>query len=292
MQDHRSMHANLKLLLGVVALAAGPLFASEPLRADVESRRELLKPPTKEVASPITDRFALRGLFYSSDINQAVRYDNNAGVPGTLIDAENTLGFPGRIRKPGLDMMFRMGKRHRIHADFYKMTRSGDEVITQQIRFGEDVYQPGERLVSTMELRKMGIAWTWSAVRTEKLELGVGLALHLMQLQGELQAPARFERERLDAAGPFPSLAVDGSWRVTRRFSVNLSGNWLGGTLDNVNGRYQSMHADVQFRVRPNFALGLGYSQTLFRVDSTTTDFTGHFDLKYKGPEAFLRVSF
>lgn len=286
------MHANLKVLLGMVALAAGPLFAGEAVKPEAEPKRELLKPPKKEVASPITDRFALRALFYSSDINEAVRYDNSAGVPGTLIDAENALGFPSRLRKPGLDMMFRMGKRHRIHADFYKMTRSGDQVITQQIRFGEDVYQAGERIVSTMDLRKMGIAWTWSALRTEKLELGVGLALHLMQLQGELRAPARFERERLDAAGPFPSLAVDGTWRVTRRFSLNLSGNWLGGSLDAVKGRYQSMHADAQFRARPNLALGLGYSQTLFRVDSATTDFAGHFGLKYKGPEAFLRVSF
>jgi hypothetical protein len=286
------MHANLRLFLGMVALATGPLLAGEPAGAEARPTRELLKPPQKEVASPITDRFALRGLFYSSDISEAIRYDNSAGVSGTLFDAETTLGFPRRLRKPGLDMMFRMGRRHRIHADFYKMTRSGDEVITQQIRFGEDVYQAGDRVVSTMDLRKLGIAWTWSALRTEKLELGIGLALHLMQLQGELQVPARFERERLDAAGPFPSLAFDGSWRITRRFSLNLSGNWLGGAVESVDGLYQSMHADMQFRVRPNFALGVGYSQTRFRVDSATTDFTGHFNLKYKGPEAFLRVSF
>ncbi len=287
------MHVHLKLLPGLLALgAAGPLFAGEPARLQAGPERELLKPPKKEVASPITDRFALRGLFYSSDINTVVRYDNNAGVPGTLIDGENLLGLPGRLRKPGLDLMFRMGPRQRIHADYYQLTRSGDQVINQQIRFGEDVYQANDRVVSTMELRKMGIAWTWSAWRTERLELGIGLALHLMQMEGELQVPARFERERLDAAGPFPSLAFDGTWRMTRRFSLNVSGNWLGGTIEEVKGRYESTHADVQFRVRPNLALGVGYSQTQFRVDSTTTDFAGFLNLKYKGPEAFLRVSF
>lgn len=268
-----------------MTLAAGVAFAAEPAR-------ELLKPPTMEIASPITDRFAIRGLFYTSDISMRARYDSSAGVPGTLINAEDVLGLPGRVRKPSLDMMFRMGQRHRIHADFYKLTRSGDEVISQQIRFGDDIYLPGDRVVSTMELRKLGLAWTWSALRTERFELGVGLALHLMQVEGDLQVPARFERERLDAAGPYPSLAVDGTWRMTRRFSMNVAGNWLGGTIDAVEGRYQYMHADLQFRVRPNFALGVGYSQTQFRVDSTTTDFAGFLNLKYKGPEAFLRVSF
>jgi hypothetical protein len=59
-----------------------------------------------------------------------------------------------------------------------------------------------------------------------------------------------------------------------------------------VDGLYQTMHADVQFRALRNLAVGVGYSQTKFRVDATTTDFTGHFQLEYKGPEAFLRVSF
>lgn len=286
------MHAHLKFLLAIVALAAGPLFAAELAGTQAKPERALLKPPTKQVPSPITDRFAIRGLFLTSDINTAVRLDNTAGTPGTSIDGESLLGFPDRRRQPNLDMTFRMGNRSRIHADFYKLTRSGDVVINQQVRFGDSVFQSGERVVSAMELRKLGIAWSWSAIRTEKLEIGIGLALHLMQLEGEVQAPARFERERLDAAGPYPSVTADATWRFTRRFSLNLAGNWLGGTIQEVKGSYQAMHADVQFRVRPNLAVGAGYSRTQFKVDSNTTDFAGHFDLKYKGPEAFLRVSF
>jgi hypothetical protein len=293
MQDHRSMHALPRALLSaVLALATGATFAAEQTSGGTGTQRELLQPPRMQIASPITDRFAIRGLFYMSDITTTVRYDSSGGVSGTLIDGEDMLGFPARLRKPSLDLMFRMGNRHRIHADFHKMTRSGDEVISQQIRFGDDIYQSGDRVVSTMELRKLGLAWTWSALRTERLELGVGLALHLMQVEGEVQVPARFERERLDAAGPYPSLALDGTWRVTRRFSLNVAGNWLGGTIEEVEGRYHYLHADMQFSVRPNFAVGVGYSRTQFRVDSATTDFAGFLNLKYKGPEAFLRVSF
>lgn len=287
------MQARSRLVLtAVLALATGVAFAGEPANLKSGSDRELLKPPTEEIASPITDHFAIRALVLSSDVTTAVRHDNSAGTPGTIIDGEGMLGFPDRRRQPNLDMMFRIGTRHRIHADFFKLTRSGDATINQQINFGDSVFQPGERLVSSMALRKLGIGWTMSALRTQKLELGIGFGLHLMQLDGDLQAPARFERERLDAAGPFPSVRADATWRVTRRFSLNLSGNWLGATIDDVKGHFHSMHGDVQFRVRPNFALGAGYSQTAIKVDSATTDFAGYFNLKYKGPEAFLRFSF
>jgi hypothetical protein len=293
MQDHRGMQPRSRLVLtAALALVTGAVSAGEAPKTDAGPKRELLKPPVKEIPSPITDHFAIRAMFVTSDITTLVRHDDSAGTPGSLIDGENTLGLPDRRQRPNLDMTFRMGKRHRIHADVYNLKRSGDEIISGQIRFGDAQFQPGERVVSGMELRKLGIGWTWSALRTERLEFGIGLALHLMQLDGELQAPARFERERIDAAGPFPSLAFDGTWRVTHRFSLNAGGNWLGGTADEVKGRFQSLRGDVQFRVRPNFALGLGYTQTLFRVESSTTDFSGYMKLKYKGPEAFLRVSF
>ncbi|MEO6079803.1 MAG: hypothetical protein ABIQ86_08505 [Steroidobacteraceae bacterium] len=286
------MQARLKILLScLTALALSPAFAGEPSQP-AGAQRQLLQPPKLAIASPITDRFALRGLFYMPDISTAVRNDNSAGVPGTLVSGEDTLGFPRKLKQGSVDIMFRIGDRHRIRADFFKMTRSGDEVINQQIRFGEDVYQINDRLVSSMDLRKLGLAYSYSVLRTEKWELGAGVALHLLQLQGALEVPARFEREKLDVAGPFPTLTADATWRVTRRFSLNLAGNYLGANQEGVKGGYQSWHGDAQFRVRPNFAVGLGYTQARFKVDAATTDFAGYFNLHYKGPEAFVRVSF
>lgn len=293
MHDHHRMQASLKIFLsGVLTLATANALAGEPARTTAGSGRKLLEPPKTTIASPINDRFALRGLFYRPDIRTAVRYDNSAGVPGTLVSGENTLGFPTQLEQGGAELMFRMGPRHRIRADFYKMTRSGDRVIDQQIRFGNDVYQVNERVVSTMDVRKLGLSYTYSLWRTERFEIGAGASLHLLQVQGDVQVPARFEREKLDVAGPFPSLAADATWRMTRRFSLNVAGNWLDADFDNAKGRYLAWHADLQFRARPNFAVGMGYSLSRFRINSETTDFVGFFNLKYKGPEAFVRVSF
>jgi hypothetical protein len=290
------MHTRLKLLLSaLMALASGLAVAAEPAKADGSATRERLQPPKMVIASPITDRMAVRALYLMTDVTNQVRYDNDAGVLGTLIDGEQTLGFPRRVQQPGLDLTFRMGERHRVHVDFLQLKRSGDAVIPQPdpIRFGEAVFLPGERVLSKMDLRKLGLSWSWSALRKERVELGIGFGLHLMQLQGELNGPApRFEREQLDAAGPVPALTADATWRITRRFSVNVAGNYLAGDVDGVDGKFLSLHGDVQFRVRPNLALGLGYSQTQIRVDSATTDFSGYFNLEYKGPEAFLRASF
>jgi len=289
------MQAHIKVfLLCGAALATAPALAAEqaPAKAEAGAQRELLQPPTMSIASPITDRFAVRGLFYMPKISTDLRYDSSAGVAGTLVSAEDTLGLKDQLKQVSVDMMFRILERHRIRADFYKMTRSGDEVISQQIRFGDDVYVVNDRVLTAMDLRKLGLTYTYSVLRRERWEVGLGLGLHLLQLEGTLEAPARFVDERLDTAGPFATLATEVTWRPTKRFSANVAVNYLSGHVDDVKGGYQSYRGDVQFRARPNLAFGLGYSQTRFKIDSTSDDFAGYFNLKYKGPEAFVRISY
>ncbi|MEO6186728.1 MAG: hypothetical protein ABIP38_03140 [Steroidobacteraceae bacterium] len=288
------MQAHLKLfLIGVSTLAASSVSAAQaPAQPEKDAPRELLQPPKMSIASPITDRFAVRGLFYMPNVSTALRYDSSAGTPGTLISAEDTLGLQERLKQVSADMMFRILDRHRIRADFYKMTRSGAEVINQQILFGDDVYRVNDRVLTAMDLRKLGLTYTYSFLRREKWEVAAGIGLHLLQLEGTLDAPARFVSERLDTAGPFATLATEVTWRATKRFSANVAVNYLSGHIDDVKGGYQSYHGDVQFRARPNLAFGVGYSQARFKIDSTSVDFAGYFNLKYKGPEAFVRISY
>jgi hypothetical protein len=289
------MRKNSVLVLGTALLAA-PLLsgAAETAAAgsgDKPVQRELLQPPTMRIASPITDRLAVNIRFYMPSIAMNVRDDASNGTAGTLLSGEDTLGLQDKLKQASIDLQFRMLDRHRIRAQFYKQTRSGDVVLNQQIRFGDDVYLVNDRLSSKMDLRKLDLAYTYSFLRREKIELSAGLGIHLLQAEGNLNVPARFVSENLDVAGPFATLAFDGTWRFTRRFSLNAQANYLKGHVNDVRGSYRAWNADVQFRARPNFTLGAGYSATRFFLESTDPTDSGLFRFDYKGPQAFIRVS-
>jgi hypothetical protein len=278
------------------ALLAAPLLSGAAETApsgagETPAQRELLQPPKMRVASPITDRLAVNIRFYMPSIATDVRYDASNGTLGTPLTGEGTLGLEDQMKQAAIDLQFRMVDRHRIRAQFYKQTRSGDVVLNQQVRFGDDVYIVNDRVVSKMDLRKLDLVYTYSFLRREKVELSAGLGIHLLQAQGTLDAPARFVSENLDVAGPFATLAFDGTWRFTKRFSLNAQANYLKGHVDTVRGSYRAWNADVQFRVRPNFTLGAGYSATRFYLDSSDPTDSGLFRFDYKGPQAFIRVS-
>jgi hypothetical protein len=237
----------------------------------------------------------VRGMFYRPAIGTTVRYDDaDAGTVGTVVSAEDTLGLADTRSQGWVDLMFRLTPRHRIQARYYQQTRHGSALLTENVEFGDEVFTPADgRIRSGIDLRQLDLSYTYSLLRREKVELGLGLGLHLLQFEGSISAPLRFETETLDAAGPFPTLAASGTWRITRRFSLNAEANYLTGSTNEVEAHYEAFNVDLQFRMKRNLAVGLGYSRTRYKTVSIDPDFfPGYFVLSHKGPEFFLRASF
>ena len=271
----------------ILAVVAGRAMAAEPA-----APRELLQPPKTTVASPITDRFALRGSYQQPKVSTDIRYDNAAGLLGTELSGEKDLGFDDELNQGTLEMMFRMLDRHRVRADFFQLKRNGTAQMTRTVRFGDDTYTLSDQVVTTSDIRFFGLTYTYSFIHAERFEFSAGLGLHLFQVEGMAAVPVRRLQQDFDAAGPFPTLAVDGTYRVTDRFSLNARAQYFGIGIDDVDGSLGIYHADVQFRAWKNLALGLGYTKTSLHVDSTDDSFSGRLFFDVKGPEAFVRVSF
>jgi hypothetical protein len=271
------------LLLG----CSSGLSAAEPAKP-----RELLQPPKQVIASPITDRFALRGSYQLPKVNTDLRYDSSTGTLGTDLTAEDDLGLDDQLNKGSLEMTLRLLERHRIRAEFFQLRRAGDVTMTRAVEFGDDTYTVNDRVVTENDIRFLGLTYTYSFLRAERFEFSAGGGLHLFQVDGRASVPVRRLQQDFDAAGPFPTLAVDGTYRITPRFSLNARAQYFGIGIDEVDGALGIYHADLQFRAWRNLAIGVGYTKTALRVDSTDDGFSGRLGVDVKGPEAFLRASF
>jgi hypothetical protein len=281
-----------------LVLVAAMLSASVPGAAGeaaAQPQRPLLQPPVEDIPSPITDRFAVRAMYYRPSVTTTIRYDDEQGATaGTLISGEDTIGLPDSKNQSWIDLRFRLAPHHRIEAQYYQLKRKGGGTLTQSVDFGEDTFNAGDgQIISRAELRQLNIGYSYSLLRREQLELGVGLGIHLLQLTGSMEQPAAFKREELDAAGPYPTLAADLAWRFTRRFSVTAGTHYFTFKHDGAKGRSLSWNADLQFRAHRNLAVGLGYASTLYRLDSADPDFfSGYVKMKYQGPQLFLRAAY
>ena len=281
-----------------LALAAA-FFATHtaPALAERDPRSGAPLPPRKkhEIPSPITDRFYVRGIFYAPAVSTNLRVDpHNAapGVTGTPLNAERDLGLDSRLHQGRMELMFRLRERNRLRIDFLETDRSANHLLSRTIIFGDQTFNVNERATTSLNWRMFGLTYTYSLYRNDRLEIGTGLGIHLLQAEARAEVPALQERERVSGAGAFPTIPVDIAWRISSRFALTARGQYFRAAQNNFDGWLADIHEDVQYRWKPNFAVGAGYSSIRATLHLNNINFPGGFTLNLRGPEAFFRVSF
>ena len=131
--------------------------------------RELLKPPKQgQVASPITDRFALRVTYFPPTVDTFLRLDQENGQPGTELNAEQDLGLEEKPTMARAEMIIRLRERNRLRVDYFKLTRYGDQVLDQTIVFGDQTFLANERAQTMIDWRQLNLTYTRSLLYFEK----------------------------------------------------------------------------------------------------------------------------
>jgi hypothetical protein len=248
---------------------------------------------TREIASPITDRFYVRGTFYDAQVSTNLRVDGARGtLPGTSVSAERDLGMASRLTQGRVELMFRLRERNRLRVDFFHTGRYGDQVISRTIQFGDQTFIANDRATTSLDWRMFGLTYTYSIFRRERFEIGAGLGIYLLQGEARGEVPARQLRQEVSGVGAFPTIALDGTWRISQRFALTARGQYLRAAVHNFEGKLGEYHADLQYRWTPNFTVGTGYTAIRPSLDVHNGNSPGLFAFDVKGPELFFRVSF
>ena len=91
--------------------------------------------------------------------------------------------------------------------------------------------------------------------------------MHIIEAQAEGSEPGTLNSEKDSEAGPFPTIAVNGAYRISKRWAVTARGQTFTANADRFEGTLSDYHADIQYRWRKNFAVGIGYSSIAVDLD-------------------------
>jgi len=266
--------------------------ASIPVGNAPRQRARRAARPGPSTPSPITDHFALRAIYFLGDVSTHAQFNPATGPAGTPFSAEQILGLSNRTSQAQAELMFRLEQRGRLRLNFLDLRRSGDAKISAPLQYGSQLFNAGSVLQSEVDWRQTDFTYTYSFLRTDRFELGLGAAVHLIQAEATAQVPNTPQRAVYSEAGPFVTIAADGTVRIDRHWSLNARGQYLKLTINNNNGELAIYHADIQYRWRDNFAIGLGYEREHVDVDLLHTNPSGYVQLNINGPELFARLSF
>ncbi len=281
-----------------LAVAAAVLATqSEFAHAEVDKLSGAPLPPRPpEKTSPIHDRFYILGAYYSPVVRTDVRIDPTTGVPpgtlGTPVNAERDLGLPARLHQGRVEFMFRLRERNKLRVEYYEADRSATETLANGIVFGDQTFLAGQTVQTSINWRSFGLTYTYSLYRSDTFEVGTGVGLYALQAEALGAVPATGQQTDKSEAEAVPTLPLDLTWAISRRFSVNARGNYLKAAISGFNGSFTNLHGDLQYRWNPYFSLGLGFTSMRISLSGESASIPGAVSMSYKGPEAFVRFSY
>ena len=248
----------------------------------------------EDYLSPTNERVRLSLGFMHLSSTTDIRLDSSQGVSGTQINAENVLGLDSSDFEPKFQAMVRVGERHRLRFDYFTLDRTGHRTLTAPIVFRDVVLQIKDPVNSNLSLRTLGISYEYSFVHREKFEIAAAIGINDTDIsaRARVTTQTRHVNQTEDKAGPFPTLGLDASYVLSKRFYVDARAQYFKLAVDHITGSLSFYELAALYRLRSNISFALGYTVAKAYVDSRQTKTAGYFDFDSKGPELFVRIAF
>jgi hypothetical protein len=224
-----------------------------------------------------------------------MRLDSSNGVQGTPVNAESEFGLDRSDFEPKFQAMVRVDERHRLRFDYFTLDRTGNTTLTgAPVIFRDVILRTGDPVQTTLSLRTLGISYEYSFIHREKFELAatVGINDTDISAQARVSTQTRHVNQSEDQAGPFPTVGLDATYVVSKRFYFDGRVQYFKVSVGDIEGSLGFYELDALYRFRPNVSFALGYTAAKADLSSQKPSNSGYFDLNSKGPEFFVRVAF
>ena len=234
-------------------------------------------------AKHLNERFNLNfGAFFTKRDTTA-RADSLSSGTGTTLSFQNDLGLDEKVTIGRIDGFYRFGYRHRLLFGHYDLSRSNTRIIDKTIKFGGSTFPSGTLLSTNSDLKMSLLAYNYSAIHTDKTEIGFTFGLHVMDIDLMLRDNNSSLMEREAGTLPLPVYGF--------RFSHALRSKWLikgGITLfaidtDKYDGRLLDQWLALEHNTYKNVGFGIGYNDFNIDLDISDGDLRGRFDLDFRG---------
>ena len=253
---------------------------------------EVLQPESLEIASPVSDHFYVRGIYFPASVTTLLRLDPNSVIEGSTLSGEDDLGLDDKVDQGRMEFDIRMLENNHVRIDYFKLNRFSQQPLPRDIIFGDEIFEEGTTFRSKLDWRVLSLTYTYSFVHTNRFEGGLGLGIHVIEAQAEGGEPGTLNREEASEVGIFPTIAANLAFRISKRWSVTLRGQQFSANPEDFEGKMSDYHGDIQYRWRKNFAVGLGYTKMETDLQVFDSDQPLLFNLDTSGPELFFRASF
>lgn len=248
--------------------------------------------------SPTNELVAISLGLMKLSPSTSLRLDNTTATgvaTGTTFNGESDLGLDRSRTEPKFEAAVRAGTRDRLFFDYLILDRDDTKTLANApAAYGNIALLPGDPVQTDLMMRVFSVGFGHSFLRSEKFELTGLIAINEIDSNGSLRVQSAtrhlYDEKSVAFALPTPGLAA--TWVIAKHFYVDAGAKYMKISIDHHTATLRIYDVDVFYRLHPNVALALGYSDSRLNLDSRQPGNSGAFNFDAKGPELFVRVAF
>lgn len=226
-----------------------------------------------------------------TEADSRVRLDSADGQFGTELSFEDDLGLQSSKGLSIGELSWRINLRHRIDFTYTGLSRDGDQRLTADIRFGDDIYTIGTDVRTKFDSDIWRLGWGWSWFNDSKFEFGSMLGLHVTEVNVGIETLDGRLTEEEGTTIPLPTIGLQGTYAFTPKLHIRGWFQWFSLEYDKYDGSLFNASVALDYYALDNVGIGLGYNY--YDYDLTIDD--DHnlvFDYQFHGPMLYANIFF
>jgi hypothetical protein len=250
-------------------------------------------------ANLLEDRFVTSLGIFILESETSIRLDGESADRGTSFDWED--GFSSsngtRFRWDGA---WRFADRHRVRGLWFNFSRSRTETFDEEIDWGDVTFPVGAEIAGTLEFDIYELAYEYSFLQRDNLELSGSIGLHLAKFGAGMKADVNAgggsgtveigDEGELNA--PLPVIGGHALWRISGDFWFEALAQFFALEYDNVDGRLIDTRIGLLWQPSDWVGIGIGFNRFDIDVDVERSRMHGSLEWVYDGPQIYYNVSF
>jgi hypothetical protein len=253
---------------------------------------------------PFAHRFGLSlgGYFQIFNTKAGYSSENN---PGEEVDLENESGLPRNRQNLRLEGYYRLGQRHRLDFGSYFWNRSATRTLDQDIEWQDVVYQVGASLSTSFDTQVYKVAYRYSLVQSESVELMVsgGFSAFSNQIEiagegkiigadGQPVGEGTFERKRSSKVIPVPVVGLHCDYAFSRALILRGGVEYFTFSADTWNANLTDARVSLDWMPWDHWGFGAGYNYVELGGKVGNEDDRFRLTYSYDGAIAYVTMRY
>ncbi len=261
--------------------------------------------PVSAIAAKVSSKWDLPdrwnvnvGAFFITNANTTlgVRATSGPVSVGAGIDFSRNLNVGDRETAGRIDGYWRFSKRSRADWTYFKYERDGQKALGEAIDLPPDFpsFGPGDTVATRYDTEILKLAYTFSFLNSEKIELGVGAGLHISRLELVLQDvndPAN-KTAVAEVTVPLPVARIILNYNISPRWRWTNSVDFFYLNVGDFEGGLTDLRSALEHHTFKNVGFGFGINRfdLNLSLEDPNSEFLGDLQNTWSGFLAYVTV--